>query len=522
MLKYCDFLSPPITLYYRNQERHSSSLSGLLTIIAYMIIIIFSIIFSLDFLLKMNPTSYFYNKFVSDIGYFPFNSSGIFHFIVIGEQVNLDYNNRTFSIIGVNEEYNIFLQNNSEINIDHWIYSPCSDSDIDNLKKYLNEYNVSYSKGLCIDKFYNATSKNIINKQDNNFIYPILKHGNSNLNGNTYGIFLLRCQNHSELNKTNCYDSNSSDLYALKTLSFSIYFIDSYIDVTNYHYPLIKFYNKIRNQIVLSSFTVNHLNFKPLELISHTGLIFNKKEKLNSFNFDVNEKLTINQEDTGIYGSFYFWMENQMGIYDRTYQKVQDICASISGLTKLIMIIGYFLNYSIYEVTLIQDLSIDIDKKIEKFGRKSTKGLISMNLTKIINSPGPILNNNSQTPENNINIILNNNLNFNSNYNNFVLDTNLSKLNLTSKKSLNTKLNINCCDILKNKFHLKKNALIQQVISTRMKVLSEEKLFTTYYIIGTLCDKIERTQTYTQKMKQSNELQRKNTKMSLPHKNLYN
>ena len=103
MLKYCDFLSPPITLYYRNQERHSSSLSGLLTIIAYMIIIIFSIIFSLDFLLKMNPTSYFYNKFVSDIGYFPFNSSGIFHFIVIGEQVNLDYNNRTFSIIGVNE-----------------------------------------------------------------------------------------------------------------------------------------------------------------------------------------------------------------------------------------------------------------------------------------------------------------------------------------------------------------------------------------------------------------------------------
>jgi hypothetical protein len=55
-----------------------------------------------------------------------------------------------------------------------------------------------------------------------------------------------------------------------------------------------------------------------------------------------------------------------------------------------------------------------------------------------------------------------------------------------------------------------------------MKVLSEEKLFTTYYIIGTLCDKIERTQTYTQKMKQSNELQRKNTKMSLPHKNLYN
>lgn len=149
---------------------------------------------------------------------------------------------------------------------------------------------------------------------------------------------------------------------------------------------------------------------------------------------------------------------------------------------------------------------------------------LSNNLNSKNNSPkkSEEKSENNEDNNNNINQNINNNLNFNSNYNNFVLDTNLSKLNLTSKKSLNTKLNINCCSILKNKFHLKKNALIQQVISTRMKVLSEEKLFTTYYIIGTLCDKIERTQTYTQKMKQSNELQRKNTKMSLPHKNLYN
>ena len=181
MLKQCDKLSPPITLYYKNQDRHSSSLSGCLTIIAYLIIVILAIIFSLDFLLKMNPTSYFYYKFVQDTGIFYFNSSGIFHFIVTGEQVNINYDDRTFSIIGVEKEYDVILENNSQINFDHWIYSPCSDIDINHLKKYLNDYNTSFSNGLCIDKFYNSTSKTIINKKDKNFNYPILKHGNSNL-----------------------------------------------------------------------------------------------------------------------------------------------------------------------------------------------------------------------------------------------------------------------------------------------------------------------------------------------------
>ena len=490
MFKSYDYLSPEITLYYKNYDRHSSTFSGILTILAYIIIIILSIIFSLDFLLKMNPVSFFYNKFVADSGIIPFNSTGIFHFIAIGEQVGFDYDDRTFSIIGLNEEYNVILENNSQINFNHWIYSPCENSDINYLKKYLNDYSESFSKGLCINKFYNATTKEVISKNNENFEYPLLKHGNSNLNGNTYGIFVLRCQNHSEINKTNCYENNISDQYAVKSLSFSIYFIDSYVDVTNYHYPLIQFYNKIRNQIVLSSFTVNHLNLKPLQINTHTGLIFTKNHYLTSFNFDVNEKLTINHEDTGIYGSFYFWMENQMGIYDRTYQKIQDICASISGISKLIMIIGYFLNYPIHEVILVEDLSNDINKKTEKFGKRtSTRGFTNLDFTHFLHTP--------QTPQNNRHLQIQSihkkksfNVNTNTNFNNYVSDVNISKIKLTPPQKFTFKKNINCFKILKNKFCIKKNAIIQQLIGIRMKVLSEEKLFTSYYIIGSLSDQL--------------------------------
>ena len=52
------------------------------------------------------------------------------------------------------------------------------------------------------------------------------------------------------------------------------------------------------------------------------------------------------------------------------------------------MIIGYFLNYLIHEVTLITDLKSDISKKTGKFGKKtSTKGLTSINLTDFLNTP---------------------------------------------------------------------------------------------------------------------------------------
>ena len=506
MFKSYDYLSPEITLYYKNYDRHSSTFSGILTILAYIIIIILSIIFSLDFLLKMNPVSFFYNKFVSDSGIIPFNSTGIFHFIVVGEQVDIDYDDRTFSIIGLNEEYNVILENNSQINFNHWIYSPCDNSDISYLKKYLNDYSGSFSKGLCINKFYNATTKEVISKNNENFEYPLLKHGNSNLNGNTYGIFVLRCQNHSEINKTNCYEHNISDQYALKSLSFSIYFIDAYVDVTNYHYPLIQFYNKIRNQIVLSSFTVNHLNLKPLQINTHTGIILSRKHCLTSFNFDVNEKLIINHEDTGIYGSFYFWMENQMGIYDRTYQKIQDICASISGISKLIMLIGYFINYPIHEVILVEDLSNDINKKSEKFGKRTTtRGFTNLKLSNILSTPN--------TPQNKKNLrliqnnkIINANTNTNTNLNNYISDVNVSKINLTPTKKFTFKKNINCFKILKNKFCFKKNAIIQQLIGIRMKVLSEEKLFTSFYIIGSLSDKLIKRQSKLLKIENMNRM----------------
>jgi hypothetical protein len=481
MLKSCDNLSPPITLYYKNGDRHASNISGFLTIISYLTITILSVIFSLDFILKLNPTSYFYNKYISDVGFFPLNSSGIFHFIATGEENNIKYDSRAFSIYGVEENADVIKENSNMSLYNHWIYGPCSKSDIDNLKDYLDVYKTSFEQGMCIQKYYDVSTKTIIEKNDINFKYPILAHGNSNPNSNTYGIFLMRCQNYSDEENVNCYSNKESDNFALKSFSFAIYFIDQYADVTNYHYPLTRFYNKIRNQMILESYTINNLNFKPVIIATHAGMLFNEESDLNSFALDVNEKFTIEEVNTGIYGVVYFWMENQAGVYDRTYQKIQEVSASISGVSKLIMIIGYFLNYLIHEFTLINDLRIDISKKTEKFGNKtSTKGITSTNLTGILGTPTitPIISNKVRTPS--------------IQMNNFINETNLSKINLKDnifyKKKSGKIKSFSCFDVTCNSLSCKPNNNIKKLLTVRMKVLSEEKLITEYYVIGLMSD----------------------------------
>ena len=482
MLKSCDKLSPPITLYYKNGDRHSSKISGFLTLIAYFVITSLSTVFSLNFILKLNPTSFFYNKFLSDTGFFPLNSSGIFHFIVTGEENNILYDNRAFSIYGVEENIDIIKENSNMSFYNHWIYGPCIKSDINNLKDYLNDYyKSSFEQGMCIQKYYDSKKKKLIEKNDINFKYPVLAHGNSNPNSNTYGLFLMRCQNNSDEEVTNCYNINESDDFALRTFSFAIYFIDQYVDVTNYHSPLSRFFNKIRNQIILESYTINNLNYKPINIATHSGIIFNEKTDIYSFALDVNEKFINDKANTGIYGVFYFWMGNQAGVYDRTYQKIQDVSASISGISKIIMGIGYFINYFIHEFILISDLRFDVLKKTQKFGKKSsTKGITSLNLSKILNSPStPLTSNKLKTQS--------------VQYNNFMNDTNISKINLMEnnlwKKSIKIK-NINFLDVFCYKCYCKQNNYFEQLLNVRKKVLSEEKLTTEYYINGMLSDLI--------------------------------
>ena len=58
-IRKLDMISPPITLYFKGEDQHSSIFSGILSIIIGLLILAATIYYFLGFINKDNPKSYF-------------------------------------------------------------------------------------------------------------------------------------------------------------------------------------------------------------------------------------------------------------------------------------------------------------------------------------------------------------------------------------------------------------------------------------------------------------------------------
>ena len=82
-LSQLDMLSPHITLYYKQKNTHSSVISGILTICAYLSILTFVLLYLVRYINRENQTAYFFNRYVDDVGEFSFNDLNFSNFIQI-------------------------------------------------------------------------------------------------------------------------------------------------------------------------------------------------------------------------------------------------------------------------------------------------------------------------------------------------------------------------------------------------------------------------------------------------------
>ena len=198
-LRKVDMLSPRITLYYRRKNIHSSPISGILTIIAYLLIFMFTFYYMQRYLYRENPTAYFFNRFVNDAGIFPFKDSFFFNFVEIREGKSrqakeLDFNK--IEIIGINISEIEIANIQGEMSFPHWLYDKCDD----NVNKYkLGNLtnNDTIKKAACIKQFYNLGKgkPGYYDINDENFEWPIIKGGASNFNSTFFGVVIKKCQN---------------------------------------------------------------------------------------------------------------------------------------------------------------------------------------------------------------------------------------------------------------------------------------------------------------------------------------
>ena len=376
-LKKIDFLSPPITLYYKGEKSHPSIFSGLLTFVAYVIIFVFGVYYALEFINKESPTAYFFNKYVENAGVYPVNASSMFNFIQMystkSDNSAIPTEFDKVEIIGIEETIDNFINNTDLTKYNHWLYGPCNnDTDTEGIS-YLIDVDY-FTESACIRKYYNKDTQKYYDTNDDNFKWPVILYGCSHPDRTFYGILMKKCENTDLRLKTSgsCAPQDEIEKY-LEHTSINFRIIDHYADVLNYRTPFTKYLYAITSGIFNNSYTINHLNFNPALMQTHNGIFFDNIVETPAYFFTQNEKIT-SEGKTSIFGGFYFWMQNVQQYYERHYKRLQDILSDIGGIGSIVLMAAEAINYLVVNYIILLDTEELVLKADESNFKK--KGLI--------------------------------------------------------------------------------------------------------------------------------------------------
>ena len=367
LLRKVDMLSPNITLYYKQKNIHSSIISGILTIIAFIFILSFGIFHVIKYVNREYPMAYFFDRYIEDIGTFSLNDSYFFNYIQIidtitRENIEIDFNK--IEIIGVNITIDNYIDYGD--NISYWLYGKCDNEiNIKDMENLLNKK--TFFKYACLKRFYNNKNQKYYEINDNNFEWPTIKYGTSNHNVKFYGVIIKKCLNSTfRINNFGLCSSKEEINKYLNDAYITFNVIDNYVDILNYKNPVTKFIYEISNAISEDAFIVNNLNFNPGLIRSLDNIFFEQTKEKISYFFHENSQTATTMEDTDILCSFFIWMQNRQQFYERRYKKIQDMLSEIGGFANLIMVIARCINYLIARFIMLIDTQELISNIIKK------------------------------------------------------------------------------------------------------------------------------------------------------------
>lgn len=368
-LKNIDFLTPDITLYYKGSKKHSSIVSGILTVIHYSCIFAAAVYYLSALSMKSTKTFFYFKEYVEDPGSFDISPTELFHYVTFNGQI---YDPQAMSLIGVQVDPDSILYDNSEDKIDYWRYSKCNWN-----IQAPNEFKKSLEnkEGLCISEFYNHTLKKTFKINEPEFAYPKLEHGIGSTDAVFYGIVLQGCQNNTKPEK-DCYEKEESKKKISQITTFNIYITDHYINVENYTHPLKKYLQRTEAGVFEESIIVNNLHFSPTEVKTHTGFWFTSIKKKRTYTIDQSVKGSYTIKDKTIGGMAYFWMHNNVSYYERTYLTIPDILSSIAGIGNFTYTIFFCLNLIYSRFIIISDFNHILLSTINQFKKEEKMSLV--------------------------------------------------------------------------------------------------------------------------------------------------
>ena len=390
-----DLITPPIGFYFKGKGSHSSIVSGIITLLAYIIIIYFAVRYTLEFIKKKKPTAYYVNRHIQDAGTYYINSTSFFHYLYLNTKRNrevIDFDFDSFRIIGFDSKsYQAFLTSNplKYENINHWIYGKC-DIDIDAKDvKDLIEFE-QFSKSACIKKYYNPKDKTYYDINDKTFVFPKLEHGMPNDNYSFYTLIVEKCKD-DDLRKMAgfgpCKNKDTID-GIIKSSLINIKILDNYPNVLNYNNPFEKYFFSMVSLLYTNSFIANDINFNPALFKTNYGIVFDRSRIKYTYMFNeiikvMNDEEYILTDDegnriydengkeikrsSGFVSTFHFYLGNRLQHYERTYQKLQDLLSKIGGFGKTTFLIASTINIIFFKfITVLdtEDFLLSLDKNL--------------------------------------------------------------------------------------------------------------------------------------------------------------
>ena len=383
-IKKFDMISPPITLYFKGEDHHSSIFSGILSIIIGLSILAATIYYFLGFINKDNPKSYFFTRYIEDAGDFPVNSSSIFNYIQFidkKDKTKMGFDFNSLVAVGVDDlYYEEYMKDPDRIStVDHWIYGHCNyDTDIQGIESLIDHS--IYNNSACIRSYYDKNKDKYFNTNENGFRWPMLEKGMSNKNSTYYGIIVQRCDKAPEYIKSKvpqCKSSTEINEY-ISTISLKYQIVDHYADMLNYEMPFTKYFYEITSAVTDGIYIINHLNFNPASMLTHNGFFIDNKVEEHSYFFTQNEKHTIDQSvleegqtTNGCLIGIYFWMQNTLQYYERTYDRFQDLLSDIGGISSILMTVAYYINLFVnHYIILLNTEELIINTHDFNYGEK--------------------------------------------------------------------------------------------------------------------------------------------------------
>ena len=367
-IKKFDWLSPPITLYFKGENQHGSLFSAILSMICYILVLISGIYYSRQFIKREDPKAYFFNRYVLDAGFFPVNSSSMFNFIQVSDQSNnkiTPFDFTAFRVVGLdNVFYDDYMKNPDILaNENHWVYGYCNNNTDTEGIGHLIDFDY-FEQSACIRKYYDKNKKTYFNTDDPEFRWPVIEKGCSNPERTYYGIIIQRCDKSPNILKSQGPECKSEEeiTNVINKVSLNYQLIDNYADMLNYEIPFTKYFYEVTSAITNGVYIINHLNFNPAKMITHNGLILEHIEEVPSYFFTQNEKHTIDksvlteeQTTNGCLIGIYFWMQNTLQHFERNYNRIQDILSDIGGVSSIVVTLGYYTNLLVHNYIIVLD-----------------------------------------------------------------------------------------------------------------------------------------------------------------------